>query len=109
MKAQALILRTATATASVEAIDIEEPGPGEVQIRVRAVALNPVDEIFVSSPVANQDRRIVGTDFAGVVVKAHSELNSLADVRVKPGTRVAGFLQGGLFSIFFSHVLKSCF
>ncbi|EXK30565.1 hypothetical protein FOXG_16490 [Fusarium oxysporum f. sp. lycopersici 4287] len=91
---KALILNTSLKKAIVENVDRPSPGSHEILVKVRAIALNPVDELYVSSPIAAQEKRIIGTDFAGVVVEAGSEISDLSDPRVKVGTRVAGFLQG---------------
>ncbi|KAF5641472.1 uncharacterized protein FTJAE_4124 [Fusarium tjaetaba] len=91
---KALVLNTSLKTAIVGDVDRPTPGSNEILVNVRAIALNPVDELYVSSPIAAQEKRVVGTDFAGVVVKAGSEITDLSDPRVKVGTRVAGFLQG---------------
>ncbi|CVL08499.1 related to toxD gene [Fusarium proliferatum] len=91
---KALVLHTALKKAIVEDVDRPSPGSHEILVNVRAIALNPVDELYVSSPIAAQEKRIVGTDFAGVVVEAGSAIGDLSDPRVKVGTRVAGFLQG---------------
>ncbi|KLP09508.1 Uncharacterized protein Y057_7532 [Fusarium fujikuroi] len=91
---KALVLNTALKKASVEDVDRPSSGSHEILINVRAIALNPVDELYVSSPIAAQEKRIVGTDFSGVVVEAGSAIGYLTDPRVKVGTRVAGFLQG---------------
>ncbi|ENH73419.1 hypothetical protein FOC1_g10008906 [Fusarium oxysporum f. sp. cubense race 1] len=91
---KALILNTSLKKATVENVDRPAPGSHEILVNVRAIALNPVDELYVSSPIAAQEKRIIGTDFAGVVVEAGSEISDLSDPRVKVGTRVAGFLQG---------------
>ncbi|KAL9561994.1 hypothetical protein ACKAV7_013917 [Fusarium commune] len=91
---KALILDTSLKKATVENVDRPSPGSHEILVNVRAIALNPVDELYVSSPIAAQEKRIIGTDFAGVVVEAGSEISGLSDPRVKVGTRVAGFLQG---------------
>ncbi|KAJ4038307.1 hypothetical protein NW756_008559 [Fusarium oxysporum] len=91
---KALILNTSLKKATVENVDRPAPGSHEILVNVRAIALNPVDELYVSSPIAAQEKRIIGTDFAGVVVEAGSEISDLSDPRVKAGTRVAGFLQG---------------
>ncbi|KAF5565374.1 ToxD-like protein [Fusarium napiforme] len=80
--------------AVVEDVNRPSPSSNEILVNVRAIALNPVDELYVSSPIAAQEKRIVGTDFAGVVVEARSDISDLSDLRVKAGTRVAGFLQG---------------
>lgn len=93
---KALILTPSSRTTEVRDIPAPTPGPGEVLIRVHAVALNPVDALYVQEPVAEQQQRVVGTDFAGIVVGASDELRGVADGRVQNGTRVAGFLQGGL-------------
>ncbi|KAJ3543217.1 hypothetical protein NM208_g3693 [Fusarium decemcellulare] len=91
---KALVLETSSRRASVEDLPVPAPGPGEVLIRVHAIALNPVDQIYVSSPIAAQEKRVVGTDFAGVVVEAGPDLANSSDSRTKSGTRVAGFMQG---------------
>ncbi|EXK80952.1 hypothetical protein FOQG_14562 [Fusarium oxysporum f. sp. raphani 54005] len=91
---KALILNTSLKKATVENVDRPAPGSHEILVNVRAIALNPVDELYVSSPIAAQEKRIIGTDFAGVVVEAGSEISDLSDPRVKAGTRVAGVLQG---------------
>ncbi|EXL41860.1 chaperonin 10-like protein [Fusarium oxysporum f. sp. albedinis] len=91
---KALILNTSLKKAIVENVDRPSPGSHEILVNVRAIALNPVDELYVSSPIAAQEKRIIGTDFAGVVVEAGSKISDLSDPRIKVGTRVAGFLQG---------------
>ncbi|KAF5572316.1 hypothetical protein FPANT_13178 [Fusarium pseudoanthophilum] len=91
---KALVLNTSLKTAILEDVDRATPGYNEILVNVRAIALNPVDELYVSSPIAAQEKRVVGTDFAGVVVRAGSEITDISDPRVKVGTRVAGFLQG---------------
>lgn len=55
-------------------------------MRVHAVALNPVDALYVSYPLGSSGRT-VGSDFSGIVAVSRS-----AQLRV--GERVAGFLQG---------------
>ena len=45
--------------------------------------------------VATQERRVVGSDFAGVVAQVGVDIIGLVDQRAKIGTRVAGFVQGG--------------
>ncbi|KAJ4182232.1 hypothetical protein NW767_013915 [Fusarium falciforme] len=91
---KALVLTTSTRSASVEDLPRPIPQIGDVLIRVKAIALNPVDQLYVSTPIAAQEKRVIGTDFAGVVVEASPELGGSSDPRAKPGTRVAGFLQG---------------
>ncbi|KAM3552873.1 hypothetical protein MY1884_006981 [Beauveria asiatica] len=94
---EALILTPSTRSTDVRDIPTPTPGPGEVLIRVRAVALNPVDVIYVEDPVAEQHQRVVGTDFAGVVTAASNDLVKVEDGRIQNGARVAGFLQGRLY------------
>ncbi|KAF7548270.1 hypothetical protein G7Z17_g7160 [Cylindrodendrum hubeiense] len=91
---KALVLTPSTHEATVRELPRPIPGVGEVLIRVHAVALNPVDSLYVSHPIAAQDYRVIGTDFAGVVAGASPELAGLLDPRTKLGARVAGFLQG---------------
>ncbi|RMJ10755.1 hypothetical protein CDV36_009632 [Fusarium kuroshium] len=91
---KALVLTPRTRSAAVEDIPRPIPKLGEVLIRVKAIALNPVDQLYVSMPIATQEKRVIGTDFAGVVVEVSPELGGSSDPRAKPGTRVAGFLQG---------------
>ncbi|KAI1092822.1 GroES-like protein [Rostrohypoxylon terebratum] len=88
---QALTLHPKSPSIQVEQLPIPVPGPDELLIRVAAVALNPVDWMFAAHPIAEQERRVLGTDFAGTV----ADRGSAAEAREIPiGTRVAGFLQG---------------
>lgn len=80
---------------SVQDVPIPEPQPNQILVRVGAVALNRVDWLYTANPVAAQDRRVVGSDFAGEVVKVGKDIANHADLRTKVGTRVAGFVQGG--------------
>ncbi|KAH7141508.1 chaperonin 10-like protein [Dactylonectria estremocensis] len=91
---KALVLRPSDKTVAVEDIPIPAPGSGEVLVHVCAIALNPVDALYSADPIATQPRRVVGTDFAGVIVDAAADLAGSSDERTKPGTRVSGFLQG---------------
>ncbi|KAH7308485.1 chaperonin 10-like protein [Stachybotrys elegans] len=91
---KALVLTTATRTTAVEDLPIPTPAAGEILVRVHAIALNPVDTLYTSKPIAAQPQRVVGTDFAGVVVEAAANLAASSDARTKPGARVSGFLQG---------------
>ncbi|KAL7798849.1 GroES-like protein [Trichoderma afarasin] len=89
-----LVLTPAAKDVSVQELPIPEPSNGEVLIRVHAVALNPVDAIYAVHPIAEQEQRIIGTDFAGVITAVGPNLGSSSDLRAKVGTRVAGFHQG---------------
>lgn len=96
---KALVLTPSTSSVDLCDVPMPVPGPKEVVIRVHSVALNPVDELYVNHPIAVQERRIIGTDFAGIVVGASEDLSGVSDERVKEGARVSGFLQGGDFHI----------
>ncbi|KAI0121275.1 chaperonin 10-like protein [Xylariales sp. AK1849] len=82
----ALLLEAEKRTAFVRRISRPIPGPGEVLVKVDAIALNPVDSLYVFNPLATT-RRTVGSDWAGTVEESHSD-------ELQPGKRVAGFLQG---------------
>ena len=96
---RALVVTPKDKLVTVQDIPIPEPGPSEILVRVGAVALNRVDWLYTANPVAAQDYRVVGSDFAGEVAKVGSDLEKVDDPRVKVGTRVASFLQGGEYSI----------
>lgn len=51
---KALVLNTSLKRAIVEDVDRPNPGSHEILVNVRAIALNPVDELYVSSPIASQ-------------------------------------------------------
>ncbi|KAL0934529.1 uncharacterized protein CTRU02_211328 [Colletotrichum truncatum] len=91
---KALTLTPKTRSVAVQDIPTPKPGPREIVVHVRAVALNHVDALYTANPVAVQDYRVVGSDFAGEVVRVGSEITGLDDPRTKIGTQVAGFVQG---------------
>lgn len=93
---KALVVTPKDKLVAVQNIPIPEPGPSEILIRVGAVALNRVDWLYTANPVAAQDRRVVGSDFAGVITKVGTDVEKLDDPRTQVGTRVAGFVQGGM-------------
>ncbi|KAM0323657.1 hypothetical protein ACHAQA_008592 [Verticillium albo-atrum] len=86
---KALVLETTQRTAFIQDVPRPELGKGEVLVKVHAVALNPVDALYVYHPLGDTGR-IVGSDFAGTV-EAVSDLGSS---KVQVGEKVAGFLQG---------------
>ena len=83
----ALVLDAESKTAAVSSVKIPGPGPGEVLVKVHAVALNPVDSLYIYNPLGKTGR-IVGSDFAGTIHQAD------ASSSFQYGQRVAGFLQG---------------
>ncbi|KAJ6440036.1 GroES-like protein [Purpureocillium lavendulum] len=93
---KALVFNSAARSASVKDVPRPVPGSGEVLVRVHAVAINPVDQIHYAGPIAQQAERVMGTDFAGVVVERAENLRSASsrDPRTVEGARVAGFVQG---------------
>jgi NADPH:quinone reductase-like Zn-dependent oxidoreductase len=99
----ALVLTPSSRDVSLVQLPRPTPGAGEVLIRVHAIALNPVDALYVSHPIATQESRVIGTDFAGVVVGVSPDLAESSDARTKAGVRVAGFLQGGMYTCFGPH------
>ncbi|KAJ4029354.1 hypothetical protein NW761_013962 [Fusarium oxysporum] len=91
---RALVVKPKDKLVTVQEIPVPEPGPSEVLVRVGAVALNRVDWLYTTNPVAAQDYRVVGSDFAGVITKVGEDVEKLDDPRAKVGTRVASFVQG---------------
>jgi NADPH:quinone reductase-like Zn-dependent oxidoreductase len=87
---QALTLDAEAKTATVKSTIIPEPRHGEILVQVSAIALNPVDALYVFNPIGSSGR-VVGSDFAGTVIRSGS---STGKRRWATGTRVAGFLQG---------------
>lgn len=79
---------------SAKVADVPLPGISahEIRVRVVAVALNPVDSLYVYHPLG-QTGRIVGSDFAGVVDLVGDTVPQ-QESGLRPGDRVAGFVQG---------------
>lgn len=94
---KALVLRPKTGSLAVEELAVPTPGPNQIVVKVEAVGLNAVDVMNVDHPLALQESRVVGTDFAGEVARVGEDIKILQDPRVKIGARVAGFVQGGRF------------
>ena len=88
---QALILDAEAKTAKLKLIPIPTPNSNEVLIKIHSISLNPVDPLYVAHPLASTGRTI-GSDFSGTVIALGSSVPTNAPV--KPGIRVAGFLQG---------------
>lgn len=86
----ALVLDPNSRTAKLQIVPVPGPIGNEVLVRVQAVALNPVDALYTFHPLATDasQRRVVGSDFAGIVEQTHDTTS------LKVGDRVAGFLQG---------------
>ncbi len=89
---QALVLDAEQPTANVKSVPFPRPSAHELLIRVVAVALNPIDSLYVYDPLASTGRTI-GSDFAGVVDALGDEVPQPMS-GLKRGDRVAGFLQG---------------
>ena len=89
---EALILNAALKTATVERTAIPSPSSNEIIIRVDAIALNPVDALYVFNPLGKTGR-VVGSDFAGTVESLGLHVPSL-NPHMRVGQRAAGFLQG---------------
>ncbi|KXH25657.1 hypothetical protein CNYM01_07202 [Colletotrichum nymphaeae SA-01] len=91
---KALTLTPKEHLVAVQDIPTPEPGPREILVRVRAVALNHVDALYTYKPIAAQEYRVIGSDFAGEVASIGKDIRDIDDPRVKVGARVAGFVQG---------------
>lgn len=91
MAMQALVLDAENRTVSLKDIAKPLPGPGEILVHVEAIALNPIDPLYVEHPLASSGRT-VGSDFAGTVASFGAGVPAAANLKL--GDRVAGFLQG---------------
>ena len=81
------------ALGKAEIVDIPEPElkPDSILVRPHYVANNPCDFIISDiEPLFNKDQ-VVGCDFAGVVVK----IGSSVQTSLNPGDRVFGVVAGG--------------
>ncbi|KAJ4296305.1 hypothetical protein N0V90_006350 [Kalmusia sp. IMI 367209] len=87
----ALVLDPATRTVKIEETPKPTLGPLELLVRVEAIALNPIDPLYVQHPLATS-KRTIGSDFAGAI--AFLGENIPASSNLKIGDRVSGFLQG---------------
>jgi NADPH:quinone reductase-like Zn-dependent oxidoreductase len=88
---EALILNAEQKTAQVNTIPKPIPQQNEILILVHSIALNPVDSLYVYNPLGSSGR-VIGSDFAGVVESLGPSVSATGIL--KPGDRVAGFLQG---------------
>ena len=97
---QALVLthlpESNTFTAVTKSVSLPELSPTSLLIRTHAVALNPIDPLYTLHPLG-EPGRIIGSDFAGTVVKRGSGVPSNA-ATAQLGARVAGFVQGACSS-----------
>ncbi len=89
---KALLLDAETKTANLYTIPDPQPSAHEVLIREVAIALNPIDPLYVYNPLGATGRTI-GSDFAGKVVCLGESVPSTV-CQLEPGDGVAGFLQG---------------
>ncbi|KAJ4350356.1 uncharacterized protein N0V89_008977 [Didymosphaeria variabile] len=88
---KALVLRAEERTARIEDIAPPVPSSNEILVEVKAIALNPIDPLYVRHPLGKTGRTI-GSDFAGIVLSTGSSVP--ASSGLKSGSRIAGFLQG---------------
>jgi NADPH:quinone reductase-like Zn-dependent oxidoreductase len=88
---KALVLDATARTGTVRDVRQPVPSENEVLVQVKAIALNPVDALYTFHPLG-QTGRVLGSDFAGVVVAQGAGVPSSAGLGIQ--TRVAGFLQG---------------
>lgn len=65
---KALLLDAPNKTATLSDIPIPQPGPNELLIAVKAIALNPVDALYTLTNPLGSTGRIIGSDFAGLVI-----------------------------------------
>ncbi|KAG9188176.1 hypothetical protein G6011_02099 [Alternaria panax] len=88
---EALILGAKARTAHIR--DTPQPAPAstELLVRVKAIALNPIDPLYIRHPLGRSGR-LVGSDFAGAIVQTGSDIPTDASLRVEH--EVAGYLQG---------------
>ena len=88
---RALLLDAEHKTANVKHVSIPEPGPEELRVRVEAVALNPVDSLYMYNPLGRTGR-VIGSDFSGTVDELGNSVPAASGLQI--GSRVAGFVQG---------------
>lgn len=119
---KALLLDAPNQTATLSDIPIPQPGPNELLIAVKAIALNPVDALYTLANPLGSTGRIIGSDFAGLVIargplassptcddyypvlsattnggggaNGRRRSSTTHAASINRGDRVAGFLQG---------------
>ena len=76
---KALVLPSPRAAFVVQIVEAPKPEPDEVLVRIEAAALNPVDwKIQQFGIIVTKYPAIVGSDAAGVVVQAGSDVSDLS-------------------------------
>ena len=88
---KALVLDADRRTANVKTVPDPRPAPNELLVRVEAIALNPVDSLYVFNPLGTTGR-VIGSDFAGVVHALGDAVPPTSGLKLGDG--VAGLLQG---------------
>lgn len=73
---KALLLDAVHKTATLSDIPIPQPGPNELLIAVKAIALNSVDALHTFVNPLGSTGRVIGSDFAGLVVARGPLLSS---------------------------------
>ncbi|KAJ7748791.1 GroES-like protein [Mycena maculata] len=74
---------------AVKTVAIPSIADNEILVQIKAAAQNPTDWKHITAWGVSRPGNIVGCDYAGVVVKAGTEVKN-----VKIGDRVAGFVHG---------------
>lgn len=92
---RALTLCAESRTAEVTEIPKPQVSGSKLLVRVQAVALNPVDALYVFNPLGLSGR-VVGSDFGGIIeeIGEDTAIVGAGEQSLKVGTRVAGFGQG---------------
>jgi NADPH:quinone reductase-like Zn-dependent oxidoreductase len=88
---KALVLHVEERTAIVEEIATPVAYSNQILVEVKAIALNPIDPLYVRHPLG-QTGRTIGSDFAGIVTSIGPDVPSSSGLQI--GAHVAGFLQG---------------
>lgn len=92
---RALVVNTSDESTTVHETPGPKPGLKEILLRVRAAALNHAVYMNAAMPLAAQENRVLGSDFAVQVIQVGEDLADMEGPRTKTGSRVSRFLHGG--------------